>query len=96
MNISKSFKFRLITNKEQDLAFSKWAGSCRFIYNWGLSERKKSWEAEEKHLNYVYQASLLKNLKKDEETLFLKEVPAQLLQTLHNLKFKKYQKRNLF
>jgi putative transposase len=80
MNISKAFKFRLITNKEQDLSFSKWAGSCRFVYNWGLAERKKSWESEIKHLSYVYQASLLKNLKKDEGTSFLKEVPAQLLQ----------------
>jgi hypothetical protein len=46
MNPSKSFKFRCITTPEQDRLFSQWAGSCRFIYNWGLAERKQAWEKD--------------------------------------------------
>ncbi|MBF0208655.1 MAG: transposase [Oligoflexia bacterium] len=80
MKISKSFKYRLLTNKEQDLAFSGWAGCCRFIYNLGLSERKNAWEQDKTTLSYVTQANKLKDLKKAPETEWLREPPAQLLQ----------------
>ena len=62
MQISKSFKFRCITTPEQDTLFSQWAGSCRFIYNWGLAERKQAWEKDNQHLSYAFQTSFLKEV----------------------------------
>jgi putative transposase len=80
IKISKSFKYRLITDGDQNLTFSKWAGCCRYLYNWGLSARKDAWENNAKSLSYASQANQIKNLKKEIATEWLKEAPAQILQ----------------
>ncbi|MBF0205278.1 MAG: transposase [Oligoflexia bacterium] len=86
MKISKTFKYRLIPSQDQDAHFSRWAGCCRFIYNWGLAARKAEWEQKNGHLSYVSQAAQLKELKRLPETEWLSEAPAQVLQqSLMNL-----------
>ena len=84
--IDKSFKFKLCPTAEMVIVFSQWAGNCRFLYNWGLSQRIKKWENEKQHLSYVSQAAFLKDLKQQAETNWLSISPAQTLQqTLRDL-----------
>lgn len=80
MLVSKSYKFKLLPKPLQRIKFAKYAGSCRFVYNWGLSQKKKSWESDKKTLSYNFLANELTKLKKGKETDWLNEAPAQLLQ----------------
>ena len=84
--IQKAFSYRLRPIKQQEVLFSKSAGSARFIYNWGLAQIKHSLEKEKKILSYVKIANQLPLLKKAEETVWLSEIHSQILQqTLKDL-----------
>ncbi|SHJ60859.1 Helix-turn-helix domain-containing protein, partial [Hathewaya proteolytica DSM 3090] len=37
--VEKSFKFRLVPTKEQEIMLSKTFGSCRFVYNHYLGKK---------------------------------------------------------
>ena len=78
--IHKTYKFQLIPNKEQEILLNKHFGCSRFIYNHFLNERKEQYQKEQKSDNYYKQAEILTNLKKQEETIWLKEVNSQMLQ----------------
>jgi len=78
MKLSKSFKYRLKLKPWQEEKFSQWAGSCRYIYNYFLNQRKTGYEADKKSYSYVEQANQLPILKKELE--WLKEPPSQSLQ----------------
>jgi len=80
MIVSKSYKFKLLPKPLQRKIFAKYAGSCRFIYNWGLGKKKELWNSKQASLSYNELANRLTLLKKEEETCWLKETPAQLLQ----------------
>lgn len=53
-------------------------GACRFVYNWGLEDRKNLWQRCHIHTNFNDQSDYLKYLKR--ENPFLKEVHAHMLQ----------------
>jgi putative transposase len=53
-------------------------GACRFVYNWGLEDRKNLWQRCLISTNFNDQSDYLKHLKG--ENPFLKEVHAHLLQ----------------
>lgn len=55
-------------------------GCVRFVYNHFLNERKEQYQANKKSDNYYAQAKTLTELKKQEETAWLKEVNSQSLQ----------------
>lgn len=55
-------------------------GCVRFVYNHFLNERKEQYQANKKSDNYYAQAETLTELKKQEETAWLKEVNSQTLQ----------------
>ena len=55
-------------------------GSVRFVYNYFLNQRKEEYLNNKKSLNYYDQAKELTQLKKKEETNWLKEINSQTLQ----------------
>ena len=84
--IHKSYKFRILPDKEQVELLSKHFGACRFVFNRYLNSRKETYLEEKKSLNYYDNANDLTKLKKEEEFLWLKEINSQSLQSsLRNL-----------
>lgn len=78
--IKKSYRFKLIPTKEQEVLMEKHFGSVRFIYNHFLSERKNQYKSNKKSDNYYVQSKALTELKKKEENIWLKEINSQTLQ----------------
>ena len=64
----------------------QFAGASRFLYNRGLEQRKVLYEKEGKSITYFEQNNELVLLKKQEATLWLKDIHSQVLQqALKNL-----------
>lgn len=78
--VNKTYKFRLYPTKEQEVLLNQHFGHSRWVYNHFLNERKEQYQADKKSDNYYKQAATLTNLKKEEETKWLKEVNSQTLQ----------------
>ena len=78
--INKTYRFRIFPNKEQEVLLNKHFGCSRFVYNYFLNERKEQYQADKKSDNYYAQAKTLTDLKKQEDTIWLKEVNSQTLQ----------------
>lgn len=78
--IKRTYCFELKPNKEQQVLLSKHFGASRYVYNYFLNERKEQYQADKKSDNYYKQAATLTELKKKEETSWLKEVNSQSLQ----------------
>ena len=65
---------------------AKHFGCTRFVYNYFLNQRQEQYKEEGESDNYYAQAKALTELKKKEETAWLKEVNSQTLQfALRNL-----------
>lgn len=78
--IHKSYKFRLYPTKEQEVLLAKHFGSCRFIYNHYLNERKNAYLNNKQSINYYDNAKDLTNLKQNNDYSWLKEINSQSLQ----------------
>lgn len=78
--IHRTYKFELKPNKEQTILLNKHFGATRFVYNHFLNGRKEQYQSNKKSDNYYAQAKTLTELKKKEETDWLKEVNSQSLQ----------------
>ena len=78
--INKTYRFRLLPTKEQEVLLNQHFGHSRWVYNHFLNERKEQYQADKKSDNYYKQAAALTKLKKEEETKWLKEVNSQTLQ----------------
>lgn len=78
--IKKAFKYRLKPNNEQQAALAVQFGHARFTFNWGLARRKEFYQLNGKGLNYYAQADELRDLKQADDTLWLKQGSAQVLQ----------------
>jgi len=76
--IQKGFKYRLYPNEDQKVFLEKHFGSCRFIYNWGLSKKIKYYEETKKFISWVDLNNQLPSLKA--EYLWLSEIGSQSLQ----------------
>jgi putative transposase len=84
--ILKFFKYELYPTEEQKVLIEKHFGCARFVYNWALDLKKKSYEQKKKKLSYFDTSSLLTKKKQEERFLWLNEVQAQSLQmSLRNL-----------
>ena len=86
----KSYNFRLYPTKEQEDLLSRHFGHNRFVYNHFLRMKVNFYQDnklnDKKSLNYHDTALELTKLKKEEETIWLKEVNSQSLQqTLRHL-----------
>ena len=78
--INKTYRFRLLPTKEQEVLLNQHFGHSRWVYNHFLNERKEQYQADKKSDNYYKQAATLTKLKKEGETKWLKEVNSQTLQ----------------
>ena len=74
----KAYKYRMYPTKEQEEMFFQHFGSCRFIYNWGLEHKIKSYEQDGKSVSRFTLNNILTGLKKEHE--WLKYVNSQSLQ----------------
>jgi putative transposase len=81
----KAYKYRLTPNKAQKMLLSKHFGCARFVYNWGLSEKKRLYEDDKQSISYVGLANKMASELKNEYE-WLNEVNSQSLQaSLKNL-----------
>ncbi len=76
----RAYKYRIYPTDEQKILFAKTFGCCRFVYNWGLNVKKKTWETEKKCVSrFDLQKILSAQLKRENE--WLKEINSQSLQS---------------
>ena len=80
MIFNRGYKFQLKPSESELLSCLQFAGGARWIFNWGLEQRKKVYEATGKTLSYFEQNNELTLLKKMEETVWLQTIHSQVLQ----------------
>lgn len=76
----KAYKYRLDPTTGQENMLYQYAGACRWIYNWGLSRKREYYAENGKGLGYNALAGELVKLKRQDETVWLKEAYAKSLQ----------------
>ena len=74
------YKFRIYPNKTQQELINKTLGCTRFVYNHFLAIRRDEWKANHNSLTYAKTSNLLTDLKKREDTSWLKEADSVALQ----------------
>jgi putative transposase len=80
------YKYRIYPNKTQTNLINRTLGCCRFVFNHFLAVRRDQWGANNQSVTYVQTAAMLTDLKRREETAWLKEVDSMALQeSLRNL-----------
>lgn len=84
--IYRTYRFRIYPKASQLELLAKHFGCTRFVYNYFLNQRQKKYKEKGCSDNYYAQSKALTELKKQEETSWLKEVNSQTLQfALRNL-----------
>lgn len=77
----KAYKIRLYPNKEQEILINKTFGCTRFVYNYFLDQWNTTYTSTGKGLTYNKCSAMLPALKKEADTIWLKEVDAIALQS---------------
>ena len=84
--ILRAYKYRIFPTKEQEVLLAKHFGCSRWIYNYALDKKIKTYQTTKESLSRFTIQKDLPELKKAEETKWLKEVNSQTLQaSLENL-----------
>lgn len=78
LKVKRNYKFRIYPNKKQEARLLSWLGTCRWIYNTALVQRKEAWEREKRSVTRVEQQVWLKEAKKTDERL--REIHSQVAQ----------------
>jgi putative transposase len=82
----KAYKYRLYPNETQKTFFEKQFGACRWVYNWALDQKIKTYELTGKSISMFTLVNSLTTLKKTEEHKWLSESITQSLQmSIRNL-----------
>lgn len=76
----KGYKYRLNPTPEQIVQMEKTFGCCRYVYNWALDLKIKTYQGEKRSLTAIDLCKQLTLLKKDENHLWLNEVSNECLQ----------------
>jgi putative transposase len=76
----KTYKYELLPTEEQKHQLNNIFGACRFVYNLALETKLYAYQSQRKNISCFDLIKQLTELKKDENTKWLKEVPAQSLQ----------------
>lgn len=85
MKIHKSYRYELKPNKTQLRLFSRYAGTARFVYNWGLARRIEEYNKTGKTISAYTQAKEIVKLKQV-ELAWLYEISSDVPEeTLKNL-----------
>jgi len=74
----KTYEFRLRPTRAQERRMIATLDACRFVYNWGVEDRRNLWQYAKCGTSFYDQSDYLKHLKN--ANLFLKEVHAHPLQ----------------
>jgi len=77
--MQKGVKFRIYPNKEQQTIINQTLGCCRLIYNKGLAMRNEAYQNGNK-IGYLQTSTMLTELKKQDDFVFLKVVDSIALQ----------------
>ena len=77
--MQKGIKFRIYPNKEQQTIINQTLGCCRLIYNKGLAMRNEAYQNGSK-IGYSQTSTMLTELKKQDDFVFLKVVDSIALQ----------------
>ncbi|HDR3890715.1 TPA: transposase [Bacillus cereus] len=86
MLVNKAYKFRIYPNKKQEILIAKTIGCSRFVFNHFLALWNDTYKEAGKGLTYPSCSAELTQLKKRQDTLWLKEVDSTALQSsLKNL-----------
>ncbi|MGG5737295.1 IS200/IS605 family element RNA-guided endonuclease TnpB [Bacillus cereus group sp. IBL03679] len=86
MLVNKAYKFRIYPNKKQEIVIAKTIGCSRFVFNHFLALWNDTYKEVGKGLTYPSCSAKLTQLKKQPDTIWLKEVDSIALQsTLKNL-----------
>ncbi|EOP67912.1 IS200/IS605 family element RNA-guided endonuclease TnpB [Bacillus cereus] len=86
MLVNKAYKFRIYPNKKQEIVIAKTIGCSRFVFNHFLALWNDTYKEAGKGLTYPSCSAKLTQLKKQQDTIWLKEVDSIALQsTLKNL-----------
>jgi putative transposase len=80
----QAFKFELRPDGEQQRQLTRFAGSCRFVFNQALALQKNTYEAGGQFVGYVAMAKHLTQWRRGTQTPWLKQAPIHPLQ--HALK----------
>ena len=81
-----AYKFRIYPSKQQEALILRTFGCVRYVYNHYLNQRIRVYKSTEKSPTRFEQDKDLTNLKKQDETAWLKEVDKCALQnSLKNL-----------
>lgn len=82
----RAYKFRIYPTLCQEEILRKTVGSCRFVYNWALAQRREAWVTQKKSVSYNATSKGLTELKDSPEKAWLNEVSSVCLQqSLRNL-----------
>lgn len=81
----RAYKYRLYPTDEQKVLFAKTFGCCRYVYNWALDLKIKSYRERKENIEFKQICKLVSHgLKKEKE--WLKDVNSQaLISSLRNL-----------
>ena len=86
MATTRGYKYRIYPNAAQASSIDKTLGCCRFVYNHFLALRRDEWNANHVSIRYEDTSRLLTEMKRREETSWLKEADSMALQeALRNL-----------
>ena len=80
MKILQAYKFQLRPKAGQESLMRRFSGCCRFVWNKALALEKDTYDKTKNRLGYYVLARKLTKWKKEDETSFLSEANAQILQ----------------
>lgn len=81
MKINRAYKFRIYPNQEQKTLLDKTFGSCRFLWNQMLDERKKFYAVNKDNKEVLYNHKYKTEAEYKKDYKFLKEVDSKALQS---------------
>jgi len=86
MPMTRGYKYRIYPNATQRSLLERIFGCCRFVHNHFLALRRDEWKANQHSVTYKDTSRLLTEMKRREETSWLKEADSMALQeALRNL-----------
>ncbi len=74
----RAYKYRIYPNNDQKVIFGKYFGACRYVYNWVLEYKIRSYKEEYISINRFALNKKITELKQSEK--WLQEVNSQSLQ----------------
>ncbi len=80
MKVSKAFRYRIYPDAQQRHALAVQFGHARYAYNRALAHRKSSYRGHGKNIGYLALKRWITTLKREPDTVWLKEVDSQVLQ----------------